>query len=136
MNRTVMAGSLLVMALLACGQPAEEWQSRGWTVTPSPFSPTQTPAIVQITTTPASTYTPIVKVVTETPLGSLCVSATVAVHLRPSPSDENHPVSTLLNGTVVEDLGGRDGVWWFVEYGELSGWVHSSYVVACNSTQE
>lgn len=131
-----MAGLPLVMALLACGQPAEEWQSRGWTVTPSPFSPTQTPAIVQITTTPASTYTPVVKVVTETPLGSLCISALVTVHLRPSAGTGGYPITVLENKTVVEDLGGRDGVWWFVKYGELSGWVHSSYVVACNSTQE
>jgi hypothetical protein len=127
-----MAGFLMVMAILACGKPAEEWQLRGWTVTPSPFLPTQTPFIVVHTTTPVYTYTPIVKEVTSTPKPVyLCVVADVAVHLRPSPSIDNYPITPLSNGTKLMDLGGKREEWIFVQYGELSGWVRSEYTKSC-----
>jgi hypothetical protein len=128
---------VLAVVLLACGQPAPEWQLRGWTVTPSPFEPTQTPVVVQITTTPPLTYTPIVKVVTETPRPTekMCVDALVAVHLRPSPNESGYPIMVLVNGAVVEDLGGRSGEWIFVRYIEAQGWVFEEYLSACNNTE-
>lgn len=122
----------LILATLACGRTVP----RELNLYPSPTPDvTQTAFVVEITTTPVSTYTPIVQIVTEEPAESLCVDAVVAVHLRPSPSNQNYPISVLLNKTVLEDLGGRSGEWVFVKHGEQSGWVHSDYVVACNKTQ-
>ena len=134
---------IFVLAFIAlgvyrsCNSPAPE--PRRLNLYPSPTSEaTQTPLVVEITTTPVPTYTKVVIIVTETPshLDKLSVSAVVAVHLRPSPSKRNYPITALPNGTVLEDLGGRDGKWWFVQYGDKRGWVHSSFVVACNKVQE
>jgi hypothetical protein len=121
----------IVLAMLACGQPAEEWQLRGWTVTPSLTSTvantptlvlaTQTPFIGEITSTPQPTAEVLAK----------CISADVAVHLRPSPSTENYPIEALANGIEVKDLGGRSGKWWFVVVGDKQGWVDSNYLGEC-----
>jgi hypothetical protein len=135
MNKFLIALLVLVLASLACGQKAPEWQLRGWTVTPSltpDARPTQTPVLVEITTTPLATQTPNLVIVSATPNPtSLCVSASVAVHLRPSPSTDNYPIEVLANGTRVTDLGGRSGVWYFVELGDNQGWVSGLYLGEC-----
>jgi hypothetical protein len=100
---------------------------------PSPtVLPTQTERVVQITTTPVFTYTPIVKVVTETPKpGYLCVTADENVYLRPSADLTGYPIAPLPNGSRLTDLGGRNGSFAFVSYGEFSGWVHLKFVINC-----
>jgi hypothetical protein len=111
--------------------------------------PTRRPLNLYPTPTVAATQTPIymevevpvtqvvekkiVVEVTPTPqaTGRLCVSATVAVYLRPSPSDDNYPIMPLPNSSVLTDLGGRDGDWLFVQFSDKTGWVNGSYVGAC-----
>lgn len=123
----------LVVALLACGNPAPEWQLRGWTVTPSPFS-TSTPIIVevektvvvQITSSPAPTLT-----VQPTEEVRLCVNADETVYLRPSAGVNGYPILPLENGTIVLDLGGRDGEWVFVAVGDKRGWINKAYIEDC-----
>jgi hypothetical protein len=120
-----------VLATLACGQQAPEYVLRGWTVTPSLtptvqasstyVPPTQTPYVIQITNTPEPTNE----------VSTKCVSASVAVHLRPSPSTDNYPVEVLANGAKVTDLGGRDGKWVFVQVGDKQGWINSEYLTQC-----
>jgi hypothetical protein len=123
---------VLVISTLFCGQPAEEWQLRGWTPTPPLVEPTQTPFIIVYTSTPVSTYTQLVKEVTSTPKPEyLCVVADEAVYLRPSASMDNYPISPLPNGARVLRLGGQKEDWIFVEYSEFSGWVHSEYLESC-----
>jgi hypothetical protein len=122
----------LVLAQVACGTPAEEWELRGWTVTPAPSNATQTPVlveitkVVQITVTPQPTAKP-----TMTRQIKLCVTAIETVYLRPSASENNYPVTTLTNGVEVVDRGGRDGEWIFVEVGDKQGWVYAKYVKPC-----
>lgn len=94
--------------------------------------PTQTPIVVQITTTALATQTPDVVVVSATPnYTKLCVNAVVAVYLRPSPSVDNYPIRELPNGSELVDLGGRDGKWLFVQFGDKVGWVYSDYLGGC-----
>jgi hypothetical protein len=131
MRKFIVMFLVLVFASVACGTPAEEWQLRGWTVTPHPTSletlptetplPTQTPFIVEITNTPLLTSVPV----------NLCVNAEVAVYLRPSASDENYPIMPLPNDVTLTDLGGRSENWIFVSYEEKQGWVHGDYVGDC-----
>lgn len=123
----------LVVVQLACGKPAEEWQLRGWTQTPPLPKPTQTERVVQITTTPVFTYTPVVKIVTGTPENTvfLCVSADEAVYLRASPDTEFHPIDPLPNGTKVTDTKTRSGNWAFVQLGEDAGWINLNYLKKC-----
>lgn len=128
----------MFLVTLACGSGSQE--PRRLNLYPSPtVLPTQTPFVLQITTTPIDTQTPFVKEVTQTPspADSLCVSATVAVYLRPTASTVNHPITPLENRTVVQDLGGRseDGKWYFVQHGEAQGWVFAEYLSACNQIQ-
>ena len=123
---------ILVLAILACGQPAEEWQLRGWTVTPSltqtiantltPTVPTQTPFVQIITATAEATKEVLAK----------CVEANVTVHLRPSANTSGYPIEVLANGERIVDLGGRVGKWWFVSHGANQGWVDSNYLTQCH----
>src|SRR5687768_8546147 len=90
----------LALLVLACRTGSSE---RKLNLYPSPtVEVSQTPVVVQITTTSVYTYTPIVKVVTETPRPTekMCVDALVAVHLRPSPNESGYPIMALANGTV------------------------------------
>lgn len=129
LRNKALAVGVLALAIIACGSSAP----RRLNLYPSPtVLPTQTERIVVWTATPLSTYTPIVKEVTSTPNPEyLCVTATVAVHLRPSPSSDNYPVMVLPNGARLTDLGGRNGNWSFVSYGDKSGWVNSDYTKNC-----
>jgi hypothetical protein len=129
MNKTVMAVSILAVSVLACGTSTP----RKLELYPSPtVLPTQTERVVIHTSTPLSTYTPIVKVVTSTSEpGYLCVTAVDTVHLRPSPSVENYPVMVLSSGARLTDLGGRDGNWAFVSTGKERGWINLDFVKLC-----
>lgn len=106
---------------------------------PSPTSEaSQTPLVRVVTTTPLATQTPLVVVYTTTPVPTaenarLCVTAVEAVNLRPSPTTENF-IAVLRNGQQIVDLGGRDGSWMFVqvdEAGKKRGWVKTEYVGKC-----
>ncbi len=131
MKRLLIAISLLALAILACATgPTTPKPSLYPSATPEI---TQTPFVVKITTTPNATYTPFVVVVSETPnASSLCVNALVAVYLRPSPSDDNYPIVPLPNGSQLDDLGGRSGKWFFVQYQDKQGWINSDYLEGCN----
>lgn len=125
--------AVILLIVLACrtGNP-----NRRLNLYPSPTSealPTQTERVRLITAVPP---TPVVVQITTTPkptksLDKLCVSATEAVHLRPSPSTENYPIVELKNGTEVVDLGGRNGDWLFVEVGNKRGWINGKYIGQC-----
>lgn len=119
----------LAITILACGSTTP----RRLNLYPSPtVLPTQTERVVVWTSTPLSTYTPIVKEVTSTPKPEyLCVTAVETVHLRPSPSIQNYPIKVLKNGARLTDLGGRSGNWAFVSNGEEQGWVHQKYLEQC-----
>lgn len=139
MNRSVMAGFFaLVLASLACGSaaPVDRQATMRALLNPS-LTPnaTQTPIIVEVTTTPVFvliTTTPEPTVVqTSTKEVRLCVTATEAVHVRPSPSIESYPITGLTNGVEVVDLGGRSGKWVFVEVGDKRGWVDGKYLAPC-----
>lgn len=128
----VLAIGLVVLAMLACGQPAAEWQLRGWTVTPSltqtfantltPTVPTQTPFVQVITATMEATKEVLAK----------CVQSDLTVYLRPSANTTGYPIEVLANGQKVLDLGGRVGKWWFVAHGANQGWIDSNYLSDCS----
>lgn len=129
MKRFILA-IVLPLAMLACNSSRPD---RRLNLYPSPTSDaTQTPIIqtvvstkvVQITTTP-------VKTATSTPVRQLCVSASEAVYMRPSPSTTPYPITQLENGSKVVDLGGRNGDWLFVSYGDKQGWVNGKYLSDC-----
>lgn len=125
-TRIIWAVWVIVLATIACGREAH----REIVLYPSPtFIATQTPILVQITTTPIL----VVVEITTTPDAPsvLCVNALVAVHLRPSPNDQNYPIMVIPNGTQLVDLGGRSDKWLFVEVGDKQGWVHGDYVDEC-----
>jgi hypothetical protein len=127
--RKVLAISILVLAMLACGGTAP----RELVLYPSPTAnSTQTPYLVEITTTPLPTQTPVIILVTPE-AGSLCVSALEAVHLRPSPDDDNYPITAVPNGTELIDLGGRSGSWYFVSLGTEQGWIHKNFLQECEN---
>jgi hypothetical protein len=86
--------------------------------TPTLVLPTQTSVIVVVSATPA-------------PSVGKCVIAPEAVHLRPSPSNENYPIMALPNGAQVIDLGGRSDKWMFVQFGDKQGWIHGDFVGEC-----
>jgi len=140
MRRMVMAVIVLVMATLSCrtGNP-----ERKLVLYPSPTSEaTQTPFLVEITTTPVPT-TYIVITATAKPteptvsiqLTELCVSAEKAVNLRPSANDDGYPILQLSKGDKVTDMGGRselDGTtWMYVQIGKYQGWINSRYLGKC-----
>lgn len=138
MNRRTILQALaigaLVIATLACGGGGKTTNSpfQFWTETPNA---TQTPIVMfqEITTTPNATQTPNVVILTQTPnaLVTLCVSANVAVYLRPSPNDDNYPILPLPNGSELSDLGGRSGKWLFVSYKDNQGWVLGDFLGNC-----
>jgi hypothetical protein len=127
--RILLAVLVLVLVSLACGGQAPRRELNLWpTATPNA---TQTPIVVEVVETQV-----IVVEITPTPaptqaVEKMCVSATVAVYLRPSPSDQNYPITSLPNGAELIDLGGRDGSWLFVQYGDSQGWVNEGYVGDC-----
>jgi hypothetical protein len=122
--------SLLVVVQLACTR-SDSGGERLVFPTQTPQI-TQTPFLVEITTTPALTYTPVVKEVTSTPQpGYLCVTADENVYLRPSADLTGYPIAPLPNGSRLTDLGGRNGRFAFVSYGEFIGWVHLKFVINC-----
>jgi hypothetical protein len=132
---------VLALSILTCRTGDSEARQRVYQdLYPSPTSEaTQTPLVRVITTTPLATQTPDVRVYTATPVPTtqaevswLCVTAVEAVYLRPSPSTENYPIVQLENGTRIVDLRGRDGSWWFVQSGNKQGWVKKEYVRNCD----
>src|SRR4026207_1477918 len=98
----IVAFLLLVVAMLACGSTTPRELVLYPSETPNA---SQTPILVQITTTPLPTQTSIVVLVTKTAT-TLCVVANEAVYLRPSASDNNYPILPLSNGSRLTDLGG------------------------------
>ena len=134
----IIAGALVILLVtLACGGVATP---RVLNLYPSPtVLATQTPVYIEkeVQVTTVVERTTIVEV-TNTPqsVGKFCVSAPVAVHLRPSPNDQNYPIMALPNGAELTDLGGRDENWLFVQYvdqeGQVKqGWVNGAYVADC-----
>jgi hypothetical protein len=129
--RILLAVLVLVLSSLACGGTATR-QPLVLYPTNTPDA-TQTPIFVEreVQVTTVVEQTTIVEVTNTPNSGRLCVSALVAVHLRPSPSDQNYPILALPNGAELTDLGGRDGKWLFAQYGDKTGWVHSDYLGVC-----
>lgn len=138
MRKPILAAILAILAtILACRMTPSE--PRRLELYPSPtVLPTQTERVIVHTSTPLSTYTPIVIEVTSTPEpeGYLCVTASEAVYLRPSPGVDNYPITPLPLGARLtdfggRDLGGREEEWAFVQFGSRRGWVNLSYVQIC-----
>ena len=129
MNRVVMAVAFLVLVSVACRRGETERVN----LFPSPTpDATQTPVLVEVTKVVQITVTqqPTAKP-TMTRQIKLCVTAQEAVHLRPSPDTEGHPITVLKNGSEVTDLKGRKGEWLYVEVEDKRGWVHEKYVGQC-----
>ncbi len=126
-NLRLLLGLTVVMfGSLACGSAAR----RQLVLYPTPtHNATPTNIVVEITTTPVT----VLMVITQTPNAAarICVQADVAVNLRPSPSNQNYPIMVIPNGTELNDLGGRNGKWLFVELGDKQGWINQDYVGAC-----
>jgi hypothetical protein len=125
---------LLVVVLISCRRATGTDEGIVFWTPSAP--PTQTARVVRITTTPVYTYTPIVKVVTSTPIPAyLCVIADEAVYLRPSADNQNYPISPLPSGSRLTDLGGRKenefGKWAFVAYQDEQGWVNLNFAENC-----
>jgi hypothetical protein len=133
--RILTAVLVLMLVTLACGGTAPR---RELNLYPTPtVEATQTPIYVpvEVEVTKVIERTTVVEI-TPTPIPpqaveKMCVSAAVSVYLRPSPSDDNYPIMPLPNGAELTDLGGRDGGWLFVQYGDKQGWVNGSYAGAC-----
>jgi hypothetical protein len=133
--RILIAVLVLMLVTLACGGTAPRRQLNLY---PTPtVDATQTPIYVpvEVEVTKVIERTTVVEI-TPTPvppqaIERMCVSATVAVYLRPSPSDDNYPIMSLPNGAELADLGGRDGAWLFVQYGDAQGWVNGVYLGDC-----
>ena len=138
MNKRVrnilVALGVLALGVLSCRLTPAEPRELGLYPTAT-TNATQTPLVVVWTGTPNATYTPnapTIIVLTQTPNStSLCVSALVAVHLRPSPNADNYPITIIPNGTLLTDLGGKDGNWIFVQFGDKQGWVNMNYIGDC-----
>lgn len=126
MARLFIALGVLAVLSLACGRQAPRRLELYPTVA---ALPTQTERVIIWTQTPDATPTPFVLVVSATPNADVfCVSALVAVYLRPSPNSDNYPIVEIPNATQVKDLGGRVGNWYFVALGEKQGWINSEYL--------
>jgi len=124
-SRVALAFFVIALGILACGRQSRKELTLYPTPTPNA---TQTPVVVQITTTAVF----VVVEVSQTPnAAKLCVNALVAVHLRPTPNDNNYPITVIPDGTQLADLGGRSGKWMFVQLGDRQGWVHGNYVGNC-----
>ena len=121
---------VLALSILACrtGNP-----ERRLNLYPSPTSEaTQTPVIVEVTTTPApTTYVIVTATAVPTVSIQLCVSAEKAVNLRPSPDERGYPILQLRKGDQVTDLGGRDETWIYVQYLDKQGWINKKYLSNC-----
>jgi hypothetical protein len=131
-SKILIVLATLVAASLACSSgPATERPS----LYPSPtVQPTQTawvqviqltsePVVVEITSTPVATQA----------VKKLCVVAIKAAYLRPSPSLDNYPITEVLSGGEIIDLGGRSGGWWFVQHGDKQGWMSSIFIGDCEN---
>jgi hypothetical protein len=137
-QKTIVSAIILLFAILACGAPSPREKP---VLFPSPTSnATQTPIIYtstpQPTYTPLSTQTPeiIVVIATSTlPSTRLCVIADEAVYLRPSASDDGYPITPLLKGSVLTDLGGRNGNWAFVQFDDKTGYANLNWLGECDS---
>lgn len=126
--KILFAVLVIVLGTWACGGMAPQRDLNLYpTVTPAV---TQTPAVVEVQVSPEVIVIEVT--VTSTPIGKLCVNAAVAVHLRPSASDQNYPIMVIPNGTELTDLGGRSEKWLFVQVGDKQGWVHGDYVRPCD----
>jgi len=131
MNKFWLALAVSILATLACGRSTT--QPRRIDLYPTEtILATQTERVIVWTQTPADTATPILVIISATPdTGLLCVRASVAVYLRPSPDTDNYPIMPLANGAQVRDLGGRSGRWYFVAVDNKQGWINGDYLVAC-----
>jgi uncharacterized protein YgiM (DUF1202 family) len=125
MNKIILAVSILVLAMLACGQyTTPEPIAIANTLTASPMvlpTSSATPVVIANTSTPTATL------VTNT----LCVTASEAVYLRTQPDMAHDAILPLPNGAKVTDTGTRSGTWYFVEYQDKKGWVNSAYLSEC-----
>jgi hypothetical protein len=129
-KRILLAMAVLMLVTLACGSTAPRTPI---VLYPSPtVDATQTPIYLQVPVevTKVVELTTVVEVTATARAETLCVQASEAVYLRPSPSDDNYPIVALPNGAQLVDLGGRDGSWYFVQLGDRSGWVNSNYLAA------
>ena len=136
MKRIMIALLIVVLGILACGNPAPEYVLRGWTVTPTKFvDATNTPLViyVEVTNSPEPTQTPELVIITQTSnaVVTLCVTASDAVYLRPSPDATYYPLKPLVKGTVVIYKGTHNGEWKFVEVEDGAGWINSEYLGTC-----
>lgn len=100
-----------------------------WTQSKKPEIDTSPPAgpitiTAEVPNPPEPTQTPF------RPL-TLCVVAEEPVYLRTSPSSISYPNNPLIKGDQVTYKGLHDGGWYFVEYGDSVGWVHSFYLSEC-----
>lgn len=128
---TLVVALLILVVAQGCGSQEVRTPFVFWSPTPD-F--TQTPIVVEVvrtavvvwTTTPVPTETKVSEQIIK-----LCVTATEAVHLRPSPSTENYPILQLERGEEVVDLGGRNSIWMFVQYRDKRGWVNGNFVEEC-----
>ena len=124
MNKIMLTVSVLVLAMLACGEY----------ITPTPTRVVATVSVISsITPRPTSTA---LATLTETPTAQslaqyLCVTASETVYLRTQPDMAHDAIVSLANGTRVIDTGTHDGDWIFVEYGDKAGWIHSAYLAEC-----
>jgi hypothetical protein len=101
-------------------------------VKPLPTFTAATTQEVLAKNTPVSTVTKeVLPVPTSVGKSCLLVVANQSLNLRPSPSDQNYPIMALKDGDQLLDLGGRDGKWIFVEFGDKQGWVSGEYVKGC-----
>lgn len=133
MKRILLPLGILIVILACRTGPSERSERPNLYPTPTE-NPTQTPVVVRVketvvviqTTTPKPTMT-----IRPTEEVRLCVTATEAVHLRPSPSTENYPILQLERGEEVVDLGGRNSIWMFVQYRDKRGWVNGNFVEEC-----
>ncbi len=133
MNRITIALVTIWLALVACGSSTSPRRLDLYS-TETPL-PTKTPYIIIHTQTPNATETPRIIVVSATPNAviAVCVHSLETVYLRPAPNVQNAPITVLSNDTHITDLGGRSGIWLYVEVasGGLRGWVNSNYLEAC-----
>jgi hypothetical protein len=127
MRKLILLLLLTVLVLAAC----ERTTPRHLDLFPTATVP---PTEVSPVPTSEETQTPnvVIMLVTPTSLGVICVNASVAVYLRPSPSNEFYPLLVIPNGAEVVNLGGRSRKWMFVQYGDATGWVHGDYLDPCS----
>ena len=83
---------------------------------------TETPLSTETTLTPLPVYT-----VTTI---ELCVTAAAALNFRRTAGTQEPPILVLLTDQRVRVVG-TDGKWRQVMYDNITGWVHSDYLGAC-----